>query len=367
MRTEADTLMDARGDKLANAQTGSMLMRGEVVKLDRSLPTVKLEDGRTLLCEHAVSFAKGEKGGRSAKDAKAASKAKAGKAAQQQGESDAPLRPVIGDIVEVSIPSGHDAGIIADILPRRTRFTRKDPTERAIPQVLAANFDQIIIVQPVVQLNLRRLERELVLAFESGAKVAVVLTKADLAQTADERAVAESVRQLTGPDVPVLTISSQDLASMEGVRQLMPPKSTTVLMGRSGVGKSTLVNALYGAEVQKTADVREGDGKGRHTTVNRQIIELPDGARIIDMPGVRGLGLWEADTGIDTAFADIESLAESCRFRDCKHVNEPGCAVRAALSSGDISQARYDSYIGLRQEVAATEKRRQQKSWKKGR
>lgn len=308
--------------------------RGEVIKLDRSLPTVKLEDGRVLLCEHAASLAK---------------------------SSSERQRPVIGDIVEVAVPEGHDAGIITEIEPRRTQFIRKDPTERTLPQVLAANFDQILIVQPAGQLNLRRLERELVLAHQTGAHVAVVLTKADLAEQPEH----DSVQKLAGPDVPVLTISAKDPASLVSVRRLMPPGTTTVLMGRSGVGKSTLVNALYGENVQKTADVRSTDGKGRHTTVNRQIVELPDGARIIDMPGVRGLGLWEAANGIDAAFSDIEALAEQCRFRDCKHTNEPGCAVRAALDSGKLTQQRYDSYIDLCQEAAATEQRRRQKTWKR--
>ena len=385
-------------------------MRGEVIKLDRSLPTVKLQDGRTLLCEHAAFLTKG---------------------------SDLQSRAAIGDAVEVSIPDGHDAGIIVDILPRRTKFIRKDPAERTLPQILAANFDQVMIVQPIGELNMRRLERELVLAFETGAKVTILLTKADLADDATQLGSAEdspdparaagenaaapapvtaaakaalvpapaatapaapaaaakatlapapaapaavtaapsptsetvagtldAVSNLAGPDVAVLAISAKDPASIESVKQLLPAGSTTVLMGRSGVGKSTLVNALYGDDIQKTADVRSVDGKGRHITVNRQIIELPNGARIIDMPGVRGLGLWEAESGIDAAFADIEALAQSCRFRDCKHISEPGCAVLAAIADGTLSKTRYDSYINLRQEVATTEKRRQQKNWK---
>lgn len=313
-------------------------VRGEVVKLDRGFPLVKLADGSLVRCKHATALVKGEK-----------------------------QRAVIGDIVEVLHPDSHDKAIIESIHPRTRIFVRKDPTERALAQVLAANFDQVIVAQPVSEVNIRRLERELVLAHETGADVTVVLTKADLAETPGlVEEVCQQVRDLAGSQQRTLVISSHEPQSVEQVRELLAPGTMTVLIGRSGVGKSSLVNLLMGHEVQETAAVREGDGKGRHTTVSREIIELPNGARIVDMPGVRGLGLWDADAGIGAAFSDIEELAEECRFRDCKHVNEPGCAVLAALEAGDLSRMRYESYQTLKQETATIKQRREQARWMQG-
>lgn len=281
--------------------------RGEVVKLDRGYPLVRLEDGELLRCEHATALVKGER-----------------------------RRAVIGDVVEVAVPPAHDKGVIEAIAPRTREFVRKDPTERAVPQVLAANFERVIVAQPVGEVNLRRLERELVLAFETGAEVTVVLTKADLADDAATRATVEAVRALAAPAADVLVVSEDDPASVEAVRALLAPGTTTVLIGRSGVGKSSLVNMLVGAEVLSVGAVREGDGKGRHTTVSREIVEVPGAGRIVDMPGVRGLGLWDAEEGIGAAFPDVEALAAQCRFRDCTHHGEPGCAVRAAVESGEL-------------------------------
>lgn len=307
-------------------------MRGQVVKLDRGYPLVRTDEGQLVRCEHATALVKGER-----------------------------VRAVIGDFVEVDAPEGHDKGIIERICPRSREFVRKDPTERALPQVLAANFDRVLVAQPLSDMNFKRLERELVLAYETGADVAVVLTKADLAESDEAvRSVRARVHDLAGPAAKTVVVSAEDPASVEAVRALVPPGTTAVFIGKSGVGKSSLVNLLVGDEVQETAEVREGDGKGRHTTVSREMIRVPNGGYVVDMPGVRGLGLWDADAGIEAAFADVEELAESCRFRDCRHVDEPGCAVRAAVESGELSEARFASYQALRQETVQVKERREE-------
>lgn len=307
-------------------------MQGIVVKLDRGFPLVRLEDGREVRCKHATALVKN-------KD----------------------YRAVIGDKVMVSWPDGHDVGLIEETLPRTSVFVRKDPTERALPQTLAANFDLVIVAQPIEEINVRRLERELVLAHETGVQVVVALTKADLMASRKEiEEVRSRIDGFIGQDM-LLVISDKDPQSVAALEELIAKGDrTAVLIGRSGVGKSSLVNVLVGQEVQKTTAVRAGDGKGRHTTVSREIVELPSGGRIIDMPGVRGLGLWDADEGIGAAFSDIEQLATQCKFRDCSHHNEPGCAVQAAVQSGEITQARYESYQRLREESAQIKEKRVQ-------
>lgn len=302
---------------------------GTVAKLDRGFPLVRLDSGQHLRCEHAIALVKG-----------------------------ADTRAVVGDRVRVSVPEGHDKGIIEETLPRRNAFVRKDPTERALPQTLAANFDLVIIAQPIEEVNVRRLERELVLAHETGAQVAVVLTKADLMASPEEvEAVRSAIDGFVGDD-RLMAVSDQDPASADALAEFIAEgNKTAILIGRSGVGKSSLVNMLVGTELQETTPVRS-DGKGRHTTVSREIISLPKGGFIIDMPGVRGLGLWDADEGIGAAFSDIEELAGSCRFRDCTHTGEPGCAVQAAVESGELSPARLESYVRLRAESREVKERR---------
>lgn len=309
------------------------MLEGQVVKLDRGYPLVRTEAGEELRCKHATALVKGEK-----------------------------VRAVIGDRVLLDVPQGHDKAIIAEILPRATEFVRKDPTERALPQVLAANFDHVLIAQPIGDVNLRRLERELVLAHETGADVSVILTKADLAGNEDIERITHEVEELVGQQDTVLVVSAEEPTSIDAVRKLMAPGTTTVLIGKSGVGKSSLVNLLVGSEVQETAEVREVDGKGRHTTVSREMIDVPGGGRVVDMPGVRGLGLWDAESGIEAAFSDIEELAASCKFRDCHHEGEPGCAVRRAVEEGTLAQGRLDSYHALRNETVEIRERREEAS-----
>lgn len=307
-------------------------MQGEVVKLDRGFPLVRTADGTEYRCKHATALVKREH-----------------------------VRAVIGDKVELALPEGNDKAIITAILPRRNRFVRKDPTERAQPQVLAANFEHVLVAQPLAEVNLKRLERELVLAFETGADVAVVLTKADLAESeAQLEAVRAKVADLAGRDVPVVVCTEEDPASVEAVRALVPPGETAILLGRSGVGKSSLVNVLVGHELQETQAVRETDGRGRHTTVSREIVDIPGAGRVVDMPGVRGLALWDAEEGIGAAFADVEALAAQCKFRDCRHENEPGCAVRAAVEAGELAESRLDSYRQLVRETGEVRRRREE-------
>lgn len=325
------------------------VVEGEVVKLDRGFPLVRTVDGRDFRSEHATNLVKSTKGSAAT--------------GTEVGESG---RAVIGDRVELSLPTDHDKAIIQRILPRTRELVRKDPTERAVPQVLAANFDRVIIAQALGEVNMRRLERELVLACETGAAVTVVLTKADLAQSEQEvDAIRSQVQALAGPSTETLVVSADEPASAEAVRSLMPEGTTTVLVGRSGVGKSSLINLLCGEDVQETGSVRATDGKGRHTTVSREMVPVPGGGRVVDMPGVRGLGLWEAEAGIEAAFADIAELAEQCRFRDCKHEKEPGCAVRAAVEDGRIDPARFTSYLGLKAETSKMKERREQARWRK--
>lgn len=298
------------------------MQEGIVIKLDRGYPLVQLSDGAKVRCEHATSLVK--------------------------KKTD---RAVIGDRVLIAIPEGHEKGIIEEILPRVTQFVRKDPTERALPQTLASNFDLVLIAQPAEEVNFKRLERELVLAHETGAAVAVILTKADLAHGSTQfDETCARVRALVGKD-PAFVVSQDDPASIERIAHLIAEgNKTAVLIGRSGVGKSSLVNLLVGEEVQRTTPVRTSDGKGRHTTVSREIIALPQGGFVVDMPGVRGLGLWDADEGIKAAFHEIEELAQQCKFRDCSHEHEKGCAVRAAVEAGTLSPERLESYLRLKKE-----------------
>lgn len=308
---------------------------GLVVRLDRGFPLVRLEDGREIRCEHAIALVKG-------KD----------------------VRACVGDNVAIEIPDGHDKGIIADVLPRRTSFVRKDPTERSLPQTLAANFDIVLIAQPIKDVNLRRLERELVLAHETGADVGIILTKADLAEGGEVEQVVSEVGELAGDD-KVFVLSAADDTTVEAVRAYIADGNRiAILIGRSGVGKSTLVNLLVGHEVQATTPVRERDGKGRHTTVSREMLDLPGGGSVVDMPGVRGLGLWDAAAGIAATFPEIEAAALECRFRDCSHNSEPGCAVRAGLEAGDLSTVRVDSYKRLQAEQADILQRRTESNWR---
>jgi ribosome biogenesis GTPase len=270
-------------------------------------------------------------------------------------ESSSPAElPAVGDWVAVVPRPAERAGTIHAVLPRRTRFSRKTAWQATEEQVVAANVDVVFIVTSMNEdLNLRRLERYLILARESGAEPVILLTKSDLA--ADVEAAVAEVRSIAF-DVPVHATSSITGEGLESVRAHLGRGVTAALLGSSGVGKSTLVNELAGEELLLTREIRD-DGRGRHTTTRRELVQLPDGALVIDTPGMRELQLWVADEGLDEAFADVISLFDQCRFSDCRHETEPGCAVKAALADGTLAPERWESYLQLQAELEHLERR----------
>ncbi|WP_320778502.1 ribosome small subunit-dependent GTPase A [Streptomyces sp. CRN 30] len=282
-----------------------------------------------------------------------------------------PLRVVCtGDWVAVE-PAG-DPRYVRTYLPRRTAFVRSTSSKRSEGQILAANVDHVVVaVSLAAELELARVERFLALAWESGAQPVVVLTKADLVP--DPVTLGHLVQDVeaAAPGVPVLSVSA---ALGEGLDVLaaVVSGSTTVLLGQSGAGKSTLANALLGEDVMEVQAIRDIDGKGRHTTTTRNLLVLPGGGVLIDTPGLRGVGLWDAGHGVGQVFAEIEELAAECRFHDCAHEREPGCAVLAAVDSGELPERRLDSYRKLLREnqriVAKTDARLRaeiRKEWKR--
>ena len=258
--------------------------------------------------------------------------------------------PVVGDWVAATPRQGEGAATIHAVLPRRTSFVRKAADSVQSLQVVAANVDLAFLVTSMnLDFNTRRLERYLATAWQSGAKPVIVLTKADLCDDPDA-AVAEAEAVAFG--APVLAVSVVTWRGMDELAGYLKPGETCVLVGSSGVGKSTLVNALAGSERMTTQAIREDDSRGRHTTTHRELVLLPSGALILDTPGMRELALMDASEGVVATFSDVEARAAECRFRDCKHTNEPGCAVRAALESGELDPARLQSYRKLQKELA---------------
>jgi ribosome biogenesis GTPase len=261
--------------------------------------------------------------------------------------------PAVGDWV--ALEAGDEPAIRA-MLPRRTRFSRlaaHDPGADATrEQVIAANVDLVFIVVPLPDLNLRVLERYLTLAWESGARPVILLTKIDLVP--DPPAAAASVSELG--DVSVHLVSMRTGSGLDNVRDHVAAGVTTALLGPSGAGKSTLVNILVGEERIATGAVRD-DGSGRHTTTRRELVVLPEGGIVIDNPGMRELHLWLAPEGLEEAFADVLELERQCRFPDCSHESEPGCAIQAALADGSLAPERWESFRELERELEELEDR----------
>jgi ribosome biogenesis GTPase / thiamine phosphate phosphatase len=259
--------------------------------------------------------------------------------------------PTVGDWVALD-----DSGVIGAILPRRTAFRRMatDASRNGAglddEQVMAANIDVALLVAGLDNdFNLRRIERYLAVAWSSDVEPVVVLNKSDLADDVDGRLVAvESI----APGVPTLPVSARTGDGLDALRDRLTPGRTAAILGSSGVGKSTLVNALLGEERQRTAAVRDDDSRGRHTTTHRELFQLPGGALLVDTPGIRALEVIGAEEGLEVAFDDVADFASACRFSDCRHEGEPGCAVRAAIDDGRLSMDRLASARKLEREIA---------------
>lgn len=258
--------------------------------------------------------------------------------------------PAAGDWVAVAANAADGTATIHAVLPRRTAFVRRAADSMQTLQVIAANIDVVFVVTSMnADMNSRRLERFLAAAWQSGGRPVIVLTKSDLCDQAEVQA-AEIASLAAG--CPVLVVSVRQGVGLAGLMEHIKPGETCVLIGSSGVGKSTLVNALLGEERMATREVRASDARGRHTTSHRQLFLLPGGGLILDTPGIRELGLIDADEGLSTVFDDIERLAGNCRFSDCGHGTEPGCAVRAAVEGGLLDAGRWAHFQKLSRELA---------------
>jgi ribosome biogenesis GTPase len=268
--------------------------------------------------------------------------------------------PAVGDWVAVRRRRGASQAAIVAVLPRRSWFSRKMAGTVTDEQVVAANVDVVFVVMALdADFSLRRLERYLLLARESGAAPVILLTKPDLAT--DLHAQAEEVRSVAG-DLPVHVVSPRRNEGLDQVARYLTPGRTGALLGSSGVGKSTIINRLVGQDVQKTREVRTADAKGRHTTIHREVVVLPNGGLMIDTPGMRELQLWDVGEAVRETFDDIEALAAGCHFTDCRHRDEPRCAVKEAVAEGRLDRARVDSYHRLRDELASLARQQEERA-----
>jgi ribosome biogenesis GTPase / thiamine phosphate phosphatase len=268
--------------------------------------------------------------------------------------------PVVGDWVAARLDTSGQRASIQRVLPRKTQLTRKRPERSSEPQLMAANIDFVFVVSALNQdFSPRRLERALALIWEGGAQPVVLLSKLDTCPDPD--AYLDSARR-AAIGVPVHALSVHAGLGLDALRQYLTPGRTVALIGSSGVGKSTLLNHWLGEQRAATSDTREQDDKGRHTTTARELFVLPEGALLIDTPGMRELGLVEVGEGLDATFADIEALTADCRFSDCQHQSDPGCAVQAALQRGELDPSRLAAYGKLQRELAHENRRRDERA-----
>ena len=272
--------------------------------------------------------------------------------------------PTAGDFVMINYIHNGDSQILAT-LPRRTLFSRREPGPIPRDQAVAANFDYVFIMQSLnLDFNPKRLERYLTLAWQSGATPVILLTKADLVEDYWDY-LTQVERIAVGVNIHV--VSAHTGYGLPRLNAYLQPGKTVVFLGSSGVGKSSLVNALAGEERMAVSAIREDDSKGRHTTTHRQLIRLQSGVMVIDTPGMRELGMWDVSEGLSDAFSDVEAFLGRCRFSDCRHEREPGCAIRAAIASGELGFDRWESYQKLKEEdLSREELLRRKHEWSKG-
>jgi ribosome biogenesis GTPase len=278
--------------------------------------------------------------------------------------------PAVGDWVVIRTRPEGDKATIHAVLPRRSKFTRKVAGERTEEQIVGTNIDTVFLVTSLNQdFNLRRIERYLIVAWDSGANPVIVLSKSDLCNEVEDR-FAEIRRLASG--VPIYAVSVVQKEGLDELARYFQKGQTVALLGSSGVGKSTLINHLAGCDLQRVQEVREQDDRGRHTTTHRELIHLPQGGLVLDTPGMRELQLWDGEGGLNLAFDDVEAFVRGCYFGDCQHEDEPGCAVREALDKGAIDAARYRSYEKLQKELNYLARKRnisaqvtEKKKWKK--
>lgn len=284
-----------------------------------------------IICAHGISYARLKQG-------------------VYQNSSEA--YPTTGDFVLIQYNDKGDS-LITHTLERKTFFSRLDPTPGRGEQAVAANFDYVFIMASLnLDLNIKRIERYLTLGWQSGAIPVIILTKTDLSDDFTEQLKAV---QNTAIGVDVIAVSSFTGYGLDNLWEYLKPAKTAVFLGSSGVGKSSLVNSLVGKELMSVNDIREDDSRGRHTTTHRQMIMLPNGTLVIDTPGMRELGMWDISSGLGEAFGDVEEFLGKCRFSDCRHETEPGCALKEAIANGELPAERWQSYLNLKREAKITE------------